>query len=248
MRGASQPSENKSAFSHMRVQTLTHVSCSCEQLDNHSPYLHRACLVSKMYRPKRIKLRVTEVINMLCAMAIHDTLTTTVFNKRFEMQLFGLALYIVFCWACFRIPDSVMYGEPLCFAYVYLMIQMMQVAMCHEASRVIVFLAAYAVVAPTSQILQGLENSYSREMDDIYTQFYMVKELVFYMALRHKRKKLKLDLASRDFVVCTLTVMFIVMDLIFFTYDFNTTYKTTGSKICFISRFTPTLVIGIMNM
>ena len=178
-----------------------------------------------------------------------DTLNIVVFNKRLEMQLFGFALYLVFCWACFRIPDSVMYGEPLCFAYIYLMIQMVQVALCKEISpHLIALLAIFAFVAPTSQILQGLENSYSAHADEIYTQVCMAKELIFYIALRHKRKKLKLDICTRDNAVCVLTGVWILMDMTFFLHDFNTSYKTMRSKLCYIVRFTPTLLIAIMNM
>jgi hypothetical protein len=186
---------------------------------------------------------------MLCAMAIRDTLKIGVINKRFEMQLFGFALYVMLCWSCFRIPDSVMYGEALCFAYIYLMMQTLQVAMCKDMSPPLVFsLAVFAFAIPTSQILQGLEHSYSAHSDEIYTQVCMAKELIFYMYLRHKRKNLKLDLGTRDTLVSVLTGVGIVVDMIFFLTDFNTSYKTTRTKLCYITRFTPTLLVAILNL
>jgi hypothetical protein len=185
----------------------------------------------------------------LCAMGIHDALNMRVMNKRFEMQLFCSALYAMFCWACFRIPDSVMYGEPLCFAYIYLMMQMIQLAMCKDVSPLgVIILATFACVAPTSQILQGLENSYSANADEIYTQICMAKELIFYMSIRHRRTNMKLDSNTRDNLVSALTVAWIAMDVVFFVHDFNSSYKTTRSKLCYIARFTPALSMAIVNM
>jgi hypothetical protein len=43
-------------------------------------------------------------------------------------------------------------------------------------------------------------------------------------------------------------VAWIAMDVVFFVHDFNSSYKTTGSKLCYIARFTPALSMAIVNM
>ena len=46
-----------------------------------------------------------------------------------NMKLFVFFLYIGFCIASFVIPDSVAFGESLCFAFSYAMVQVLEVAL-----------------------------------------------------------------------------------------------------------------------
>ena len=53
-------------------------------------------------------------------------------------QIFALFLYLGFCAASFFVPDSVGFGESLCMAYAYAMVQVLEVAL-FKGSRPSVF-------------------------------------------------------------------------------------------------------------
>ena len=87
-------------------------------------------------------------------------------------QIFALFLYFGFCTASFFIPDSVGFGESLCFAYTYAMVQVLEVALFKGSRTFAIVCAFFASVMPTLQILQGLQNSYSVAADSLWGVVY----------------------------------------------------------------------------
>ena len=185
------------------------------------------------------------MMNILYSLAVRDLLNVAIYSKRLECNCMGSC-----CTLCFsgRVFEFQTLGEPLCFAYIYAMIQTLQVALCKASSFWVAVLTIFAFAIPTAQILKGLENSYSAQIDNVFTEIYMAKELTMYMASRHKQKKIKLELSTRDNVASLLVVMWVALDVVFSVYDFNSSYKTTTSKLLYVARFTPTLILALMNM
>jgi hypothetical protein len=165
-----------------------------------------------------------------------------------NMKLFVFFLYIGFCIASFAIPDSVAFGESLCFAYSYAMVQVLEVALFTGNAKFLVIGIVFASVLPTLQILQGLQNSYTTLIDNIYAELYMSKEIILYMLQRNRHSNGAIDRQGHDSIVTLFVYIWILMDLIFWTLETNAAYKTFLQKSIYIARFSPVYWMAVINV
>jgi hypothetical protein len=117
-------------------------------------------------------------------------------------------LYIAFCVSCVIIPDSIHFGESLCFAYIFSMMQMIEVAFFIRGdnllSLVLMCVTLFtASVMPTTQIFLVMEGGYSKETRDMYSYVYMLKEVVLHIVMRYNAVKAPcISRATYAFIVC----------------------------------------------
>ena len=170
-------------------------------------------------------------------------------ENRNTNQIFALFLYFGFCTASFFIPDSVGFGESLCFAYTYAMVQVLEVALFKGSRTFAIIGVLFASVMPTLQILQGLQNSYSVAADNVYGELYMGKEILLYvMQTKHQIDKRSTDKCRRDSIVSFLVFTWVLFDLIFWFSDTVSAYKTVLEKCMYIARFSPVFWLTIVNL
>ena len=135
-------------------------------------------------------------------------------ENRNTNQIFALFLYFGFCTASFFIPDSVGFGESLCFAYTYAMVQVLEVALFKGSRTFAIVCAFFASVMPTLQILQGLQNSYSVAADNVYGELYMGKEILLYaMQTKYQIDKRSTDKGRMDSIFSFLIFMWVLFDI-----------------------------------
>jgi hypothetical protein len=164
-------------------------------------------------------------------------------------QIFALFLYFGFCTASFFIPDSVGFGESLCFAYTYAMVQVLEVSLFKGSLVFVSVCAFFASVMPTLQILQGLQNSYSVAVDNVYGELYMGKEIMLYvMHTKYHVNKPNTDRCRRDSIVSFLLFMWVIFDLLFWFSDTVAAYKTVFEKSMYIARFSPVFGLAMINL
>ena len=164
-------------------------------------------------------------------------------------QIFALFLYFGFCTASFFIPDSVGFGESLCFAYTYAMVQVLEVALFRGSRTFAIVGVLFASVLPTLQILQGLQNSYSTAADNVYGELYMAKEIMLYIIHgKYQPDKTIADKCRRDSIVSYLVFTWVLFDLVFWFSNTDAVYKTVLEKSMYIARFSPVFGLAIVNL
>jgi hypothetical protein len=170
-------------------------------------------------------------------------------DRQNDLRIFAVCLYIGFCVSAFLIPDSVMFGESLCFAYTYAMVQVLGVALFTGGRYGVVCGAIFACVLPTAQILQALQNTYTAEIDNIYGELYMGKEILFYLNLRRSYvKKNGIDRHHADIMVSVCVFIWLLMHLMFWFIEPNRLYKTAQDKIFCIISLSPSFWMALINM
>jgi hypothetical protein len=166
-----------------------------------------------------------------------------------NMQKFAFFLYGGFCIASFFIPDSVGFGESLSFAYTYAMVQVLEVGLFTGSTHFVVIGIVFASVLPTLQILQGLQNSYTVNIDNIYGELYMAKEIILYSIKRNSyTHRSNLEKSTKDSIASWLVCVWAILDLVFWFTDTNAAYKTMIQKSMYIARFSPVFGLAILNI
>jgi hypothetical protein len=170
-------------------------------------------------------------------------------KPQYDMKIFALFLYLGFCIASFFIPDSVGFGESLCFSYTYAMVQVLEVALFTGRAPFVVVGVVFACVLPTMQILQGLQNSYTIAVDNIYGELYMGKEIILYMLQRNRHSnRANFNRQRQDSIITFFVCIWVIMDLVFWVSDNNAAYKTFFQKSMYIGRFSPVYWMAIINV
>jgi hypothetical protein len=165
------------------------------------------------------------------------------------MQILVFILFLSFCVASFIIPHSVMFGESLCFAYTYAMVQIIEVAMFEGNFIGTCILLVFALILPLSQILKGIQNQYMMEIDNIYGELYMGKEILLYWYVTStSRRRIHFDKRSRDNMVSSIICTWILLEIVFSCQGISTSYKTIGEKFLYIARFAPAFSMVVVNM
>ena len=180
---------------------------------------------------------------------MHSITQKCVLQKQTEMQALTFSLFIAFCVSAFIIPDSVMFGESLCFVYTYAMLQMLQVALFTGNSCGTLILAIFATVLPILQLLKAIQNNYTIGDDNLYGELYMGKEILLYMITKNTdTKRVYTRRHVQDRLVVAVVTLWVVMDIVFFLKDINMSYRTTTDKCLYIIRFTPVFLMSVVNM
>jgi len=147
------------------------------------------------------------------------------------------------------IPDSVLFGESLCFAYTYAMVQVLGVALFTGDRYGLVVGAIFACILPTAQILQGLQNTHTAWIENIYRELYMGRELLFYLRMRNIQiKKFGVDRQGQDILVSLFVFTWLMFDMLFWFIEPNRLYKTTPEKMLFIVYLSPPFWMALINM
>jgi hypothetical protein len=142
-----------------------------------------------------------------------------------------------------------MFGESLCFAYTYAMVQMIEVALFRGKYIGTCILIIFAFILPTLQILKAIQNKYTIEMDHLYGELYMGKEIVLYLSTRVKsNRRIHSNRLFHDNVVSVIICVWVVLEIVFSFKDINTSYRTVSDKLLYIARFAPIFLMVVVNI
>ena len=164
----------------------------------------------------------------------------------------SLFLYVTFCVSCAIIPDSIPFGQSLCFAYIFSMVQMIEVSFFIRGENVrslmLMCVTLFtASVMPTTQIYLVMTGECSRAAMDMYSYVYMLKEVVLHMVMRDNA--VKAPCISRATFASIICIWVITETVFFFTGDKYAYLEEKGplDKAIITARLTPQFFITFIN-
>jgi len=169
-------------------------------------------------------------------------------SRQNDLKYFGVFLYIGFCASAFMIPDSVLFGESLCFAYTYAMVQVLGVARFTGGRYWFIVAVTFATIVPTLQILRGVQNLLTVAADNVCRQLYMGRELLFYLRERNPPKTICVEKLHRDIYVSLFVFIWLLIDTLFRVFEPNALYKTTPEKMLSILHLSPPFWMALLSM
>lgn len=170
--------------------------------------------------------------------------------QRHKLICVTLFLYICFCVSCSMIPDSVLFGESLCFAYIFSMMQMIEVAFfirgenLHSLLLMCVTLFT-ASVMPTIQMYQVMTGGYSREIGDMCSYIYMLKEVGMYLAMRDSTVRGQ-SITQISYTLIVL-IWVIIETVFFFSIGDSLDYEGAIKKAVSVARLAPQFFMALIT-
>lgn len=165
----------------------------------------------------------------------------TVFVSLFLYGCFGVSALII--------PQSVSFGPSLCFAYVFSMIQMIEVAVFMQreslVSSVLMCMTLFtACVLPTMQIYQVMTGEYSTELGDIYSYIYMGKEVILHVTIRYTGFKTVYMSATHS---VGIFLLWLCIETLFFVLTVDEIISGYENVVC-IARLTPQFYMAALTL
>ena len=122
-------------------------------------------------------------------MSTIDTPKSIAWQNR-KLIFITVVLYTCFCVSCAVVPGSIRFGPSLCFAFIFSMIQMIQVTLFMQREGVLrevmmcTTLCAAAIL-PSMQIYIVTQMGYSEERGNLFDYAYMFKEIALHITIRY---------------------------------------------------------------
>jgi hypothetical protein len=181
-------------------------------------------------------------------MSMGSSCSSLLYSRRNPVFL-SVFLYGCFCMSSAIIPESINYGPSLCFAYVFSMIQMLEVSTFMQSESVLGFglmcmTLFSASVIPTMQIYQVMTGDYSKELGEVYSYIYMGKEIILHVAMKYRGVK------SVSFSVAhSFLVLFVwgLTEFLFFILISDELISGYENIVC-IARLTPQFYLAALTL
>jgi hypothetical protein len=158
----------------------------------------------------------------------------------------GACVYIGFIVTVFVIPDHIAFGESLCFAYTYNMMQVMQLRHFKHNKYALITGVVFAFAAPTTQIFLVMVGGYNASLDKVFGELYMCKEIILYMFMRVYCCGCSDELVRRtgkvDTLVCALVGTWVLFDSNFWIHE------EMDLKLMRIIHFTPVFFMALLGV
>jgi hypothetical protein len=183
-------------------------------------------------------------------MEISRGVTCRTFTWRRKKPIFlSIFLYSFFIVSALVIPESVSFGPSLCFAYVFSMIQMLEVAVFMQSenilSSVLMFITLFtATIMPTMQMYQVMTGYYSKELGEQYGYLYMTKEIVLHAAAVFTSAKV-VSISKIHSIIVVL--IWICSETLFFILTTDELIYGYENLVC-IARLTPQFYMATLTL
>lgn len=160
-------------------------------------------------------------------------------------------MYVCFCYSCFMIPESIPLGDSLCFAYIFSMIQLIEVAglMRGESIRSAVLMCVTLLtgtVLPTVQILLVMEGMGERGTADIFGYVFILKEVGMHLTMKDNTTRVEgISLVHSVVAVLCWVVSEIAFRIVGGSVVFDT--RAVGDAV-YIARMSPHLYMALITL
>ena len=175
----------------------------------------------------------------------------SIFNQNAKLAFVNLFFYACFCVSCVLIPDSILMGHSLCFAYTFGMVQMVEVAMfLHDdnfystISMVIALLCGS--VLPTFQMYMVMMGfGLQPDTDSVFEYVYTCKTIFVYVSTRVRYTTTPFSVSSTDRVNITILALCVCIKYIFSLRDAWFDYVLVVETVL---RFSPIFFISFLSL
>ena len=161
-------------------------------------------------------------------------------------------LYVLFCVICVIIPNWVDFGQCLCFAFTFSMIQMLQVGIFMRTESIHSFcLMALTLVTgcifPTMQMYAVIQKEYSVMHNDIFAWLYMLKEMSLCHITAPRVTGSRMPCVERAFVMVGVSWM-IIETLVYVFVDQIFPSETIFGALSTVVRFSPQFCVALLTL
>jgi len=160
-------------------------------------------------------------------------------------------MYVCFCYSCFMIPESIHLGDSLCFAYIFSMLQLIEVAglMRGESIRSAVLMCVTLLtgtVFPTVQILLVMNGTGERGIADVFSYVCILKEVGMQLTMKDNTTRVQ----GISLVHSMLAVFcWVVSETVFRIVGEGVVFDTRAvENVVYIARMSPHLYMTLITL
>jgi hypothetical protein len=178
-------------------------------------------------------------------MPFHDFLMF--FWPRQNIFFVSIFIFTCFCVSAFVIPESISFGESLCFAFTFSMMQMVELGLFlrHDGwknSCVLCMSLCSGCVLPSVQIYLVMQGEYTSPFENICGYLYMVKEILLFLLVRNSLQKVLVRVHLMIIVIWT------VSEIIFLILSVESYSKDTLDKVIYVLRLSPLFCMAFLTL